>query len=408
MDLIGVLRGIGGVVAVLAIAFLFSKKKREIRVRPVLGGLGLLLLFAFLILGTKIGQRFFGIVVDGVTALMDHAAEGIDFLFGGLYTEESGITFVVAFNVLPHIIFFAGLIAVLYHLRVMQFLTKHLGGAIAWILGTSRAESLAAAGNIFVGHTEAPLIIRPYLSRLTTSEIFTVMTCGLASSAGTMLASYIALGVSPNFVLGAMFMAPAAGIVLAKVFHPETEEIQGTDELTAAKEERDANVVDAAASGANRGLQLALTVGAILLTFVALIAVLNGAVGAVGGWFGLENLTLQQILGYALAPLAFALGVPWSEATIAGSFFGEKFILTEFIAYTSFIEVKEQLSAKTVAIVSIALCGFANLGSMGSLMGVLSKLLPERGKEFARLALRSVFAGTLASMLSAAVVGMFV
>lgn len=410
MDVMSVARGLLGVVTVLGIAFLFSNNKRKVKPRPILGGLAILFVFAFLVLGSTWGRRAFQVVVDGVNGLMHYASKGIDFLFGGLYTEESGITFVVAFNVLPHIIFFAGLIAVLYHLRVMQILTRYLGGGIAKLLGTSRAESLSAASNIFVGHTEAPLTIRPYLAKMSSSELFAVMVGGLASVAGTMLASYIALGVPAHYVLAAMFMAAPAGIVIAKMFYPQTESLADIEQPVKHKEEeedRAANIVDAAASGATRGLRLALTVGAILLVFVALIAVVNGIIGHVGGWFG-ADLSLQRILGYLLAPLAFALGVPWSESLQVGSFIGEKFILTEFIAYTSFAEVKDTLSPKTVAIVSFALCGFANLGSMGSLIGVLGNLVPDRKKEVARLALRSVLAGMLASLLSASIAGMFV
>ncbi|WP_291792068.1 nucleoside transporter C-terminal domain-containing protein [Brevibacterium sp.] len=444
-----VLRGLLGIVVVLGIAFLFSKDKRRIRLRPILTGLGLMFVFAFLVMGTGWGAAVLEAVSNGVSALMDFAREGIDFVFGGLYTEESGITFVVAFDVLPQIIFFASLIAVLYHLGIMQVVTRYIGGGIRRIMGTSRAESISAASNIFVGHTEAPLTVKPYLARMSRSELFTVMVGGLASVAGTMLAAYIALGIPAEYVLAAMFMAAPAGIVIAKTFYPEVEETSdaavlvsaarsdgttgaadaaegasGEDAAEAAagqeaassgdgdaqpaepEEEREANLIDAAATGARTGLTLALTVGAILLAFVALIAVVNGAIAAVGGLFGVET-SLQEILGFVLSPLAFALGVPWAEAVQAGSFIGEKFILTEFIAFTSLSEAAGALSAKTVAVVSFALCGFANLGSMGSLIGVLGSLAPGRKKEVARLALKSVFAGMLASMLSAAIVGMF-
>ncbi|WP_344334548.1 NupC/NupG family nucleoside CNT transporter [Brevibacterium salitolerans] len=444
-----VLRGLLGIVVVLGIAFLFSKDKRRIRLRPILTGLGLMFVFAFLVMGTGWGAAVLEAVSNGVSALMGFAREGIDFVFGGLYTEESGITFVVAFDVLPQIIFFASLIAVLYHLGIMQVVTRYIGGGIRRIMGTSRAESISAASNIFVGHTEAPLTVKPYLARMSRSELFTVMVGGLASVAGTMLAAYIALGIPAEYVLAAMFMAAPAGIVIAKTFYPEVEETSdaavlvsaarsdgttgaadaaesasGEDAAEAAageetassgdgdaqavepEEEREANLIDAAATGARTGLTLALTVGAILLAFVALIAVVNGAIAAVGGLFGVET-SLQEILGFVLSPLAFALGVPWAEAVQAGSFIGEKFILTEFIAFTSLSEAAGALSAKTVAVVSFALCGFANLGSMGSLIGVLGSLAPGRKKEVARLALKSVFAGMLASMLSAAIVGMF-
>ncbi|GAA2088004.1 NupC/NupG family nucleoside CNT transporter [Brevibacterium salitolerans] len=449
MDVMSVLRGLLGIVVVLGIAFLFSKDKRRIRLRPILTGLGLMFVFAFLVMGTGWGAAVLEAVSNGVSALMGFAREGIDFVFGGLYTEESGITFVVAFDVLPQIIFFASLIAVLYHLGIMQVVTRYIGGGIRRIMGTSRAESISAASNIFVGHTEAPLTVKPYLARMSRSELFTVMVGGLASVAGTMLAAYIALGIPAEYVLAAMFMAAPAGIVIAKTFYPEVEETSdaavlvsaarsdgttgaadaaesasGEDAAEAAageetassgdgdaqavepEEEREANLIDAAATGARTGLTLALTVGAILLAFVALIAVVNGAIAAVGGLFGVET-SLQEILGFVLSPLAFALGVPWAEAVQAGSFIGEKFILTEFIAFTSLSEAAGALSAKTVAVVSFALCGFANLGSMGSLIGVLGSLAPGRKKEVARLALKSVFAGMLASMLSAAIVGMF-
>lgn len=400
--------GITGILVVLGIGFLFSTHKKRINIRTVLGGLAIQLLFAFLVLKTTWGQAGLALLSRGVSKIIDYSNEGISFLFGGLYTEQANIVHVFAFNVLPVVIFFSALISVLYYIKVMQVVIRILGGGLAKILGTRKAESMSAAANIFVGQTEAPLVIRPYISTMTTSELFAVMTGGLASVAGSVLIGYSLLGVPIEFLLAASFMAAPAGLVMAKLFVPETENIPEPNEFTMDMDEDSTNVIDAAARGASVGLDLALNIGAMLLAFIALVALINGILGGIGSLFGLENLSLQVILGYLFSPLAFIIGVPWGEAVTAGNFIGQKLVINEFVAYSSFAPEIPNLSEKTVAVVSFALCGFANISSLAILLGGLGNLAPNRRSDIARLGVRAVIAGALASLLSAAIAGMFI
>ena len=341
----------------------------------------------------------------GVNEIVNYTDAGVQFLFGGLFQAEN-IGFVFAFQVLTVVIFFSSLISVLYYLGIMQVIIKILGGALSKLLGTSKAESLSAAANIFVGQTEAPLVVKPYIAKMTQSELFAIMVGGLASVAGSVLIGYSLLGVPLEYLLAASFMAAPAGLIMAKIMIPETEKSESSDELRMEKDTDSVNVIDAAAKGASTGLQLALNIGAMLLAFIALIALINGLLGFVGGFFGAGNITLETILGFVFAPLAFAIGVPWDEAVKAGGFIGQKLILNEFVAYSSFAPQIEQLSAKTVAIISFALCGFANVSSMGILLGGLGSLAPNRRGDIARMGVRAVIAGMLASLLSAAMAGM--
>jgi concentrative nucleoside transporter, CNT family len=400
--------GIIGILVVLGIAFAFSNNKKSINFRTILGGLTIQIIFAFLVLETSWGQDGLNLLTKGVNQIINYSNEGINFLFGGLFEEQTNIAYVFAFNVLPVVIFFSSLISVLYYLKIMQFFIKILGGALSWLLGTRKAESMSAAANIFVGQTEAPLIVRPYLSKMTESELFAVMTGGLASVAGSVLIGYSLLGVPLEFLLAASFMAAPAGLVMAKLFVPETETTPEPKEFDMEADEDSANVIDAAAKGASVGLELALNIGAMLLAFIALVALINGILGGIGGLFGADNLSLELILGYVFSPLAFAIGVPWDEAIIAGNFIGQKLVINEFVAYSAFAPEIGNLSDKTVAIISFALCGFANISSLAILLGGLGNLAPNRRSDIARLGVRSVIAGALASLLSAAIAGMFV
>ena len=328
--------GIFGIIVILGIAFLLSSNRRAISLRTVAGGLAIQLIFAFLVLKWEGGRKGLEWLTMKVNDIINYANQGINFLFGGLFTDESGITFVFALQVLPVVIFFSSLISVLYYLRIMQFFIKILGGGLAKLLGTRKAESMSAAANIFVGQTEAPLVVRPYIANMTKSELFAVMTGGLASVAGSVLIGYSLLGVPLEYLLAASFMAAPAGLVLAKVMLPETEEKEEPKEFDMEVDSDSANVIDAAAKGASVGLELALNIGAMLLAFIALVALINGLLGWVGGLFGLEGLTLEIILGYVFSPLAFAIGVPWSEAVQAGNYIGQKLILNEFVAYSAF------------------------------------------------------------------------
>lgn len=401
--------GLVGILTVLGIAFLLSSNKKKINIRTILTALLIQIAFAFIVLKWPLGRAVLQKVTDGVNAVIGYANEGIDFLVGGLYTPESGVTYVFLFNVLGIIIFFSALISVLYYIGVMQLIVKYIGGALSKLLGTKKAESFSATANIFVGFTEAPLVIKPYLSKMTQSELFAVMVCGLASVSGSVLVGYSLLGVPLEYLLAASLMSAPAGLLLAKMMVPETEVSQeDEDDLEIAKDEEAVNVIDAAANGASTGLQLALNVGAMLLAFIALIALINGILGLVGGWFGFDQLSLELILSYIFAPLAFLIGVPWDEALMAGNFIGQKLIINEFVAYTSFAPEIANLSDKTVTIISFALCGFANLSSLGILLGGLGKLAPNRRPDIAKMGVKAILAGALASCLSAAIAGMIV
>lgn len=399
--------GLLGILCILGIAFLFSNNKRKINIRTVVVALAIQISFAFIVLKWPLGRAALQKVTDGVNAVISYANEGISFLVGGIYTPQSGITHVFLFNVLGIIIFFSALISVLYYLGVMQFVIKYVGGGLAKLLGTKRAESFSATANIFVGLTEAPLVIKPYIDKLTNSELFAVMVCGLASVSGSVLVGYSLMGVPLEYLLAASVMSAPAGLVLAKIMIPETENSQeDAGDFEMAKDEESSNVIDAAANGASTGLQLALNVGAMLLAFIALIALLNGLLGFVGGLFGFDQLSIELILSYIFAPLAFVIGVPWDEALQAGSFIGQKLVINEFVAYSNFGPYISELSEKAVVIISFALCGFANLSSLGILLGGLGKLSPKRRPDIARLGVKAIIAGALASCLSAAIAGM--
>lgn len=397
--------GIFGIFVVLGIAFLLSSSRKSISPRTILGGLAIQITFAFIVLEWSYGREKLLQFSELVQNIINYAGEGISFVFGPA-ADTANFGFVFAFQVLTIIIFFSSLISVLYYLGIMQIIIKLLGGALSKLLGTSKAESISAAANIFVGQTEAPLVIRPFIAGMTKSELFAVMTGGLASVAGSTLAGYALLGVPLEYLLAASFMAAPAGLIMAKIMLPETEKVEEKD-FVMEKDNASVNVVDAAARGAADGLQLALNVGAMLLAFIALIALLNGMLGGIGNWFGTDNLTIQGILGVIFAPLAWAIGVPWAEAVQAGSFIGQKLVLNEFVAYTAFAPEIANLSPKTVLVVSFALCGFANLSSLAILLGGLGAMAPSRRPDIARLGIKAVAAGMLASLLSAAIAGMF-
>lgn len=400
--------GIAGIITIFLIAFLLSENKKNIKLRTILGGLGIQLLFGFIVLKFPPGQIAFQELTAAVQHVIGYANDGIGFLFGSLADPNQPTGFIFVFHVLTIIIFFSSLISVLYYLGIMQIIIKLLGGGLSYLLGTSRTESLSAAANIFVGQTEAPLVIRPYIEGMTKSELFAVMTGGLASVAGSVLFGYAALGVPLEYLLAASFMAAPAGLVMAKLLIPETEKPKHELNKGMNDEEKAVNVIDAAARGASDGLRLAANVGAMLLAFIAIISLLNGILGGIGGLFGFEELSLNLVFGYLFAPIAFIIGVPWEEAMVAGSFIGEKIILNEFVAYSSFSTYLEQLSDKTIAVISFALCGFANLSSLAILLGGLGGLAPSRRPDIARLGIRAIAAGTLANLLSAAIAGMFI
>ncbi|HAS8353223.1 TPA: NupC/NupG family nucleoside CNT transporter [Vibrio vulnificus] len=414
-----------GMAVLIFIAVLFSSDRRAIKLRTVVGAFIIQVLIGALVLYVPVGRKILLAMSDGVASVIGYGQKGMDFIFGGQVSDKmfevfGGGGFVFALRVLPVIVFFSSLIAVLYYLGIMQLVIKILGGGLQKLLGTSRTESLSATANIFVGQTEAPLVVRPYISGMTNSELFAVMCGGLASVAGSVLAGYAQMGVPLEYLIAASFMAAPGGLLFAKLMVPETEHFDDRTEAMAgmAEEERPANIIDAAASGASSGMQLALNVGAMLLAFIALIALINGILGGVGGWFDYPQLSLELILGWVFSPIAFLIGVPWSEAMTAGSFIGQKIVVNEFVAFMNFGEYMkpdaqviaaglQPLSDHTKAIISFALCGFANLSSVAILLGGLGGMAPNRRKDVARLGMKAVMAGTLSNLMSATIAGFF-
>ena len=399
--------GLIGIIAILGLALALSENRRAINLKTVLFAFLTQAAIAGLILSFPPGQAFLNAMVAGAQHVIDYGGAGAEFLFGELGKKETG--FVIAFQVLPIIIFFSTLMSTLYYLGVMQRVITTLGGWLQKLVGVSKTEAMCAVANIFIGQTESPLVIKPYLKNLTQSELFAVMTGGLATIAGTVMAGYAALGVSLDYLITASFMAAPGGLLMAKIIKPETEQpVSNTRQAEFSGDEKAVNLFEAMGNGARDGLKLALNIGAMLVAFVAMIALLNGLIGGIAGLFGHEGLTLQGILGTLLAPLAWLLGVPWHEATAAGSLIGQKFVLNEFIAYVSFAEVKESLSPHTQIILTFALCGFANLTSIAILLGGLGSLAPERRQDVARMGFKAVLAGTLSNLMSAVLAGFFI
>ena len=398
-----------GIVLILAIAFALSADRRAIRPRVVGAAFALQAGFAALVLYVPWGNQVLQSVAAGVSALLGYAHAGTEFIFGPLAKPEiGGNSFAIA--ALPVIIFFAALISVLYYVGIMQQVIRWVGGALEKLTGISKVESLSAAANIFVGQSESPLVIRPYLTALRPSQLFCLMSVGMAGVAGTILAAYASMGIRIDYLVAAAFMSAPGGILMAKIIMPDPkgEELVEPDEVTIPdEEERPANVIMAAAQGAQTGVRLAVMVGAMVLAFVALVALANGILGGIGGWFGKPDLSFQMILGYVFAPIFYLLGTPsWAESMQAGGFFGTKVVLNEFVAFID-LGAASQLSEKTVAIVTFALCGFANFSSIAIQMAVTGGLAPNQRPLIARMGLKALAAGSLSNLMSAALAGLF-
>ncbi len=409
LDTLGPWRGLLGVVAILALAVLLSTDRRAIRPRVVGAAFALQAGIALLVLHTGAGRAVIGAMSRGVSNLLAYAGAGTAFLFGPLAAPDvGGNSFAIA--ALPVIIFFASLVAVLYHLGVMQFVVRWVGGGIRVVTGITRVESLCAAANIFVGQSESPLVIRPYLASLSAPQLFTVMTVGMAGVAGTILAAYATL-LGPTalpYLLAASFMAAPGGILMAKIVMPDPRGLAIVEPAALdldMGEERAANVIMAAANGAATGVKLAVAVGATVLAFVALVALANGLLGGIGGWIGAPDLSFQRMLGLLFAPFLYLAGVPWEEAARAGGLFGTKLVLNEFVAFIE-LGATPGLTTATVAIVTFALCGFANFSSIAIQLAVTGGLAPSQRATIARLGIRALVAGSLANLLSAALAGL--
>jgi len=391
-----------GIVAILLFAWLLSKDRSNIPLRTVSLAFCLQVVFALLVLYVPAGKEALNAVTGTVSSVINYGQEGIGFLFGGLATGSVG--FVFAINVLGIIIFFSALISGLYHIGLMPKVINLIGGSLQKLLGTGRAESLSATANIFVGMIEAPLVVKPYLKNMSDSQFFAVMTCGLASVAGGTLVGYASLGVDLNFLIAAAFMSAPAGLLMAKILFPPSDAVLDQDEITSVELPRATNVVEALADGAMSGLRIAVAIGATLLAFVSVIALLNGMLGYIGDLVGIQ-LSFELILGYVFAPVAWLIGVPWYEAVTAGSLIGNKIVVNEFVAFIELIKVQDQLSEHSVAIVTFALCGFANISTMAILIGGLGSLVPERRTFISQNGFRAIAAGVLANLMSAAIAG---
>ena len=394
-----------GIGILLIIPYLFSRNRDSVDYRTVMGAFLIQMTIGGVTLYSQIGISTLNTFSNGVSSILNNAQEGIEFVFGEIGALEFG--FIFAFQVLPIIVFFSSLVALLYHIGLMGWIIKIIGGGLKGILKTTRAESMAATANIFVGQTEAPLIIRPYLSAMSHSELFTVMVCGLSTVAGSVLVGYSLLGVEINFLLAASFMAAPGGILMAKLLVPEEAYQAKTKRNFNIEIEEYTNAVEAVAAGASRGMHLALNVGAIVLAFVGLIALVNSLLNVLGNGLGIDNFSLDFILGYCFKPVAFIIGIPWSEAQVAGNLIGQKLVFNEFLAYASFTEQIENFSQRSQAIITFALCGFANFSSIGILLGGLGEMIPDRKSEIAKLGFKAVFAGFLANLMSAAIAGFF-
>jgi CNT family concentrative nucleoside transporter len=398
--------GILGIIVILTIAVLFSSNRKAIHLRVVAAAFVLQAAIAAFVLYFDWGRRAINWLSTGVLAIIGYSKAGIDMVFGPLAdTDVVGFSF--AINVLPIIIFFAALMSVLYHLRIMEWLVRIVGGALHRIIGTGAIESMNAAANIFVGQTEAPLVVKPYLKGLTDAQFFTVMVSGLASIAGTVLAGYVLMGAELKYLLAAAFMAAPGGLLMAKIIMPDDEYIPpGKHERLQMERSEHANVILAAAAGTTDGLRLAVNIGAMLVAFVALIALFNGLVGGLFSLVGIEGVTLQLILGKVFQPLMFLLSIPWEEAEAAGALFGEKIILNEFVAFSHLNDYLAGMSPRTIAVSTFSLCGFANLSSIAILLGGLGVLVPEKREVIGRFGIKAVLAASLSNLMSAALAGL--
>ncbi|WP_257285023.1 NupC/NupG family nucleoside CNT transporter [Endozoicomonas sp. SESOKO1] len=403
----GIFMSLFGMAMLIGIAVVFSENRKAINVWTVLGALLIQVTFGVFVMYVPAGQTVLQVASNGVQSVINFANDGLAFVFGDLAQYKVGFVFVI--NVLFVVVFISALISVLYYLNIMQAVINVIGGVLHKLLGTSRAESLSATANIFVGPIEAPSMVRPFVQGMTRSEIFAVMTGGLASVAGGTMIGYINLGIDIKYILTACFMTAPAGLLFAKLICPETSTpANNVNDVIDQSDEKPESILDAITQGSMVGLQQVACVTALLISFVAMIALVNGIVGGVGGLFGFEALTVQSILGYLLAPLAFVMGVPWNEATQAASFIGQKIVINEFVAYIDYVKVASELSPKTQAIVTFALCGFANIGSVAMVVGGLGSLVPGRRREMNTLAMKTLLASVLANLMSGTIAGLLV
>jgi concentrative nucleoside transporter, CNT family len=414
------LQPIIGLVLIALIAYLLSSNRKAIRLRTIAWGFGLQFLFALIVLKTSVGQRTFEVLGDKIRQLLDFAAVGSSFVFGPigdrpvwarimnevLGPEGARYSLIFAFQIAPTIIFIAALFAILYYFGIMQLVVRLFAVVMNRVMKASGAESLNVAASIFMGQTEAPLTIRPYLPKMTESELMTVMTSGMAHISGGIMAAYVAFGIEPKHLLTAVIMTAPGTLMMSKMFVPETgtPETLGTVKLDMKR--TDVNVIDAAGRGTGEGLHLAMNVIAMLISFVALIALTNALMGWFGGWIGMPDLSLQRVFGWVFAPIAWSLGVAWRDAGVIGNLLGTRMVLNEFIAFAQLGPLKDSLDPRSFTVATFALCGFANFSSIGIQIGGIGALVPERRHDLARLGFRAMLAGTLANFVSACIAAM--
>ncbi len=404
------LTGVLGLITMMGLAYLFSTNRSAIRKKTVAWGLGLQIAFAFFVLDTSVGQRLFRLAGDAVNKLLSYAFYGSEFVFGPLGKQNSNIGFIFAFQVLPTIIFIAALFALLYYYGVMPFIVKQAAKVMTRLMGASGAESLNVAASIFMGQTEAPLTIRPYLPDVTRSELMTIMTSGMAHVSGGIMAAYIAFGIDAKHLITAVIMTAPATILLAKMLVPETETPRTAGVVQMADLEKDTNALGALSRGTSDGLNLAINVGAMLISFIAMIYLCDGILGGIHGFLGRHGFiyfptSLEQIFGWFLAPVAWVIGVPWKDCGAIGSLLGTRMVLNELVAFGKLGQMKDILDPRSFTLATFALCGFANFSSIGIQIGGIGALAPNKKDDLARLGIRAMLAGTMANLMSASIVG---
>jgi concentrative nucleoside transporter, CNT family len=397
-----------GLLVMLGVAYTFSDNRKRIQWRTVISGVFLQIIFGLLILKTEMGRKTFDTIGKGFNAILGFTAEGARFVFGSLATPSDSLGFIFATMVLPTIIFMSALMSVLYHIGLMQKVVELVAKIMMKVMKVSGAESLAAAANIFVGQTEAPLVIKPYVNQMTRSELMCLMTGGMATVAGGVLAAFVGFGIDAAHLLAASVMSAPAAVVCAKLLVPETEVSATAGVVKVDLPKISTNVIDAAASGASDGLRLAVNVAAMLLAFIALIAMLNGILSFVGGQFGYEKLTFELIIGYLNAPVAWLLGVPWADCVAVGGMLGKKLVLNEFVGYLDLAAAKSQISERAAVIATYALCGFSNFSSIAIQLGGIGTLAPDKRPTLAALGMKSLIGGTLACYMTACIAGLFI
>jgi CNT family concentrative nucleoside transporter len=397
-----------GLFFMIGVAYALSENKKSIQWRTVITGVLLQVVFGLVILKTDIGRNVFDTIGKGFNAILGYTGEGAKFLFGGLATPSDSLGFIFATMVLPTIIFMSALMSVLYHVGIMQKIVEVVARVMMWAMKTSGAESLAAAANIFVGQTEAPLVIKPFVGKMTKSELMCLMTGGMATVAGGVLAAYVGFGIDAGHLLAASVMSAPAALVCSKLMVPELEDSVTAGVVKVDLPKVSANVVDAAATGASDGLKLAVNVAAMLLAFIALIAMLNGILGGIGNLFGFPSLSFELIMGYLNAPIAWLLGCPWEDCFKVGAILGKKLVLNEFVGYLDLIAAKAQISERSTILATYALCGFSNFSSIAIQLGGIGTMAPEKRHVLAAYGMKSLIGGTLACYMTACIAGLFI